>query len=215
VRSREVSLACGASRCVRSRDRKRRRGDRTIDRSREGCRDMWRNRRGRRSDIRNWDRSRNINWSDSPLVWLIIIQEGQQVWRQRSMLKCRSDWLSNCGANLWREIEGGLIKDDVSRDNHLACFGIIESPSLVVLWVTNEDALSGVRGSLGALISLHMHIGNASPGAQVRYIWFRTVPHLIRRLVTQGSSREAVCSIDKGSGRFTPPGIRETRLDKC
>jgi hypothetical protein len=45
---------------------------------------MWRNRRGRRSDIRNWDRSRNINRdirninrSNSPLIWLIIIQEGQ------------------------------------------------------------------------------------------------------------------------------------------
>jgi hypothetical protein len=64
-------------------DRKRR-SDGTINRSRDGCRDMWRNRRGRRSDIRNWDRSRNINRdirninrSNSPLIWLIIIQEGQ------------------------------------------------------------------------------------------------------------------------------------------
>src|ERR1700730_18635478 len=93
-----------------------------------------------------------------------------------------------------------LIKICPFRDDHLLGFWVVELPSLVTLWITNEDALLHVRSKTPKwpLVLLNEHIGSTSPYTEPGKIRLGSKKCFMRGGAWKSSCGDSVVNMDKG-----------------
>ena len=85
-----------------------------------------------------------------------------------------------------------LIKDGTLREHNTLCRWIVETPTLVTIRITKEDALLHVRTKLIAFVLLDMDIGKRTKDTQVGDIWLDTKECLIGGNAWIGRARSAI-----------------------